>query len=100
MYATYVPNPTAADGQLGTGSNLIPIPESNVLITYVPDPNKADGKGVSLASEDIFSWDGNPNGHVTAAGPAIVLGEGSTEGNLWFKVIKTKSNTGWFPVLQ
>ena len=102
MEVTYVPNPDAADGQLGTGSNLTPIPEyySDVLITYVPNPNAADGRGVSLGSSNIFTWDGDPNGNVSCTGPGLVLGEGSTAGQMWFKITSGTSSTQWFLVLN
>jgi hypothetical protein len=103
MDVTYVPNPNAADGHLGTGSNLNPIPEyySNVLITYVPNPNAADGRGVSVGGGDnIKTWDGDPNGNVTMTGPGLVLGEGSTAGEMWFKITAGTGSGPWFKVLH
>jgi len=38
-----VPNPNAADGRAGTGTNLVQF-ESYELVTYVPNPGKADGE--------------------------------------------------------
>jgi hypothetical protein len=101
MNATYVPNPNAADGQLGTGSNLMLIPEEYVgmVITYVPNPNAADGRGITI-SGNIFVYDGNPNNNVSCAGPGIVLGEGSAVGQLWFKITASTSSTEWFLILN
>lgn len=67
MNVTYVPDLDKADGQLGTGSNLVPIPESNVLITYVPNPNAADGQSIlpvflaSISALDYIDYPGPPN---------------------------------------
>lgn len=98
MDVTYVPNPAAADGHLGTGSNVVLLPETNVKITYVPNPNAADGQGVQIGgggTGNIFAYDGNPNGNVTATGAGIVIGEGTSEGKLWVKVTAGTTNTDW-----
>ena len=44
---TYVPDPSKADGKIGTGSNVDQfVSTKQVPTAYVPDPSKADGRGV------------------------------------------------------
>lgn len=64
-------------------------------VTYVPNPNAADGRGVSIPAANILEYDGNPNGVIAAAGPALLLGSGSSAGNVWIKTATDSGNTGW-----
>ena len=101
MDTTYVPNLDAADGQLGTGSNMKVVSGGNMDPTYVPNPDAADGIGVVVSgSSNIFSHDGNPNGVQSCTGPGIVLGEGSSLGDLWVKLTNGTSSTDWILIIS
>ena len=62
MQLTYVPDPTKADGQIGTGSNLVPVFNQDMEITYVPNPNAADGAsgGGTGGASDYIDYAGPP----------------------------------------
>ncbi len=99
MLTTLVPDPTKADGQIGTGSNLQIVNGYNMDPTYVPNPNRADGAGVVIPAGNILEYDGNPNGVISATGPAILLGSGASIGFVWLKIATDSGNTGWFQIL-
>jgi hypothetical protein len=63
----YVPNPNAADGRAGTGSNIAPISKATAYIPGSPSSNQSDGKGVQSAGggDDMSGTWNIPNGAQT-----------------------------------
>jgi hypothetical protein len=72
-------NPTYIGDPVGTGSNLTPIPESNVPITRVPNPNAADGQGVITGAPDYIDYPGPP----TVVPPALANIVVDVNGQQW-----------------
>jgi hypothetical protein len=48
---------------------------------------------------NILEYEGNPNGAVSATSLAILLGSGTSIGNIWLKVTPGTTNNDWFQVL-
>lgn len=64
------------------------------------DGLRMDETGLNVGGmSSIPTFEGNPNGSVTAAGGAICLGKGTTEGEMWLKVTTGTSNNEWFQVM-
>lgn len=54
------------------------------------------GSSVKRGTGLMGAFDGNPNGNVTATGAAMIIGVGSTDGQLWMKNTTGTNNTDWF----
>src|SRR6185369_5468382 len=50
-------------------------------------------------SPEVHRYDGNPNGNVTATGPAVVIGTGASLGSLWTKDTAGTSNNEWTQII-
>lgn len=57
------------------------------------------GGGGGGGTTGFLTYDGNPNGVITATGKALLFGVGASQGQMWVKVTPDSSSTDWIQMI-
>lgn len=69
------------------------------LFTGAAGNPSGGGGGGGGGTTGFLTFDGNPNGIITATGKALLFGVGSSQGQMWVKVTPDSSNTDWIQMI-